>query len=198
MLSFCQRWTNISQSLPRYEKWESSLRKSGLQLAGKGFSWPVTESLQVLHTTPSPDDDDDSKQFLSLHCGPSLALCASFSLLPPVFTTSLWDLAKETTAQSCDPRMLLGANKFLAIHQTKPPSLQGASFPSPPPSPTHSLCSHLEAWFVCLLTAALRPAVTHQLGSPAPAQSTGWVFVGGCDTLKVGESSVLLWKQGRM
>lgn len=125
-------------------------------------------------------------------------MCFVFITSSSLHNKPMRSCQRNHSSESCDPRMLLGANKFLAIYQTKPPSLQGTSFPSPPPPPTHSLCTHLEAWFVCLLIAALRPAVTRQLGSPAPAQSTGWVFVCGCDTLKVGESSVLLWKQGRM
>lgn len=144
------------------------LGKSGLWLEGKGFSMACDWEPSLPHNTISWWWRRQ-QQFLSLRRGPSLALCASFSLHPPVFTTSLWDLAKETTAQeSCDPRMLLGANKFLAIHQTKPPCLEGAAFPFPPLHPPLTLCSHLEAWFVCLLIAALAPAVTHQLGLPAP------------------------------
>ena len=119
-------------------------------------------------------------------------MCFVFITSSSLHNKPMKSCQRNHSSESCDPRMLLGANKFLAIHQTKPHSLQGASFPFPPPSPTHFLFSHLETWSVCFLIAALGPAVTHQLGLPAPAESTGWVFECGCDTLKVGKSSVLL------
>lgn len=68
-------------------------------------------------------------------------MCFVFITSSSLHNKPMRSCQRNHSSESCDPRMLLGANKFLAIHQTKPPCLEGAAFPFPPPSPTHSLQS---------------------------------------------------------
>lgn len=95
---------------------------------------------------------------------------------------------RNLSLESYDPGMLLLANKFLPIHQSKAHLLQGASFPFPlhllHPSFTFSSIILKLGWFVCFLIDTLGLAVIHQTN--ALSLSAGCIFGCSYNTLKVG------------